>query len=84
MSGQFNAFRNPNSNRSGSLTDDGTKDLKNNIRESRWIPSEHWESPKVQQTFEKVKILYLFKKIFILFIFRVLLTFLKYMVCFKN
>ena len=56
MSGPFNAYRNANANRLSGGSDDNTKDLKTNIRESRWIQPEQWESPQVQQKFEKVKI----------------------------
>ncbi len=54
-SSSFSAYRNPNSNRSNSTSEDGSNDLKNNIRESRWIQPEQWQLPEVQQKFEKVK-----------------------------
>jgi hypothetical protein len=56
MSGPFNSYRNPNSNRLSGTSDDNPKDLKTNIRESRWIQPEQWQSPQVQEKFEKVKI----------------------------
>jgi hypothetical protein len=63
MSSSFSAYRNPNSNRSNSTSDDGSQDLKNNIRESRWIQPEQWLLPEVQEKFDKVKIHLLFKNI---------------------
>ncbi|CAF2575686.1 unnamed protein product [Rotaria sp. Silwood2] len=53
MSSSFSAYRNPNTNRQNSGNDDGSKDLKSNIRESRWIQPEQWQSPEVEQKFEK-------------------------------
>lgn len=52
----FNAYRNTtgSSSRSGSVSEDNTKDLKNNIRESRLIQPEQWDLPEIQQIFEKV------------------------------
>ncbi|CAF1336371.1 unnamed protein product [Adineta steineri] len=49
----FNAYRNQNPNRLNSISDDGSNDLKNNIRESRWIQPEQWQLPEVQQTFQQ-------------------------------
>ncbi len=66
----FSASQSSNS-RSNSITDDGTNDLKNNSRESRSIQSEQWNSPEIQQIFEKVKKFEIKKKknfIFYLFI----------------
>jgi hypothetical protein len=57
----FTNYRNPNSNRLNNSTDDNSKDLKSNIRESRWIQPEQWDSPEVQEKFKNVK-----KKYFIL------------------
>ncbi len=54
-SSSFSAYRNPNSNRLNLTSEDGPNDLKNNIRESRWIQPEQWQLPEVQQKFEKVK-----------------------------
>jgi hypothetical protein len=54
-SSSFSAYRNPNSNRLNLTSEDGSNDLKNNIRESRWIQPEQWQLPEVQQKFEKVK-----------------------------
>lgn len=51
----FTNYRNPNSNRSHNTNDDASKDLKANIRESRWIQPEQWETPEIQAKFEKVK-----------------------------
>lgn len=51
----FSSYRNPNSNRSNNTQDDASKDLKANIRESRLIQPEQWESPEVQEKFNKVK-----------------------------
>ncbi|CAF5080613.1 unnamed protein product, partial [Rotaria sp. Silwood1] len=53
MSSSFSAYRNPNSNRSNSVNDDGSKDLKSNIRESRWIQPEQWQSPEIEEKFQK-------------------------------
>lgn len=50
-SSSFNNFRNPNR----SSNDDQNKDLKANIRESRWIQPEQWQSPEVQEKFGAVK-----------------------------
>jgi hypothetical protein len=47
-------YRNSNSSRSNSIADDNPKDLKSNIRESRWIQPEQWELPEVQEKFDKV------------------------------
>jgi hypothetical protein len=66
----FSASQSSNS-RSNSITDDGTNELKNNSRESRSIQSEQWNSPEIQQIFEKVKKFEIKKKknfIFYLFI----------------
>ncbi len=52
----FTNYRNPNSNRSNSINDDTSKDLKSTIRESRWIQSEQWNLPEIQEKFDKVKI----------------------------
>jgi len=49
----FNAYRSSNS-RSNSLSEDGSKDAKSNIRESRLIQDEQWQLPEIQQAFEKV------------------------------
>lgn len=40
--------------RSNSIDDDGSKDAKSNIRESRLIQDDQWESPEVQQAFKNV------------------------------
>jgi plastin-3 len=48
----FSAYRNPNS-RSNSVSEDGAKDVKSNIRESRLIQPEQWQLPEIQQIFEK-------------------------------
>jgi plastin-3 len=48
----FTAYRNPNA-RSGSLSEDGSKDAKAAMRESRLIQDEHWQSPEIQKAFEK-------------------------------
>lgn len=58
----FSNYRNPNSNRSNNTNEDNSKDLKANIRESRWIQPEQWELPEFQEKFEKVKILFFKKK----------------------
>jgi hypothetical protein len=52
----FTNYRNPNSNRSNNTNDDTSKDLKSNIRESRWIQPEQWDLPEIQEKFNKVKI----------------------------
>jgi len=57
----FTNYRNPNSNRSNSSTDDNSKDLKSNIRESRWIQPEQWDLPEIQEKFNNVKNIFFFK-----------------------
>ena len=42
--------------RSNSIDDDGSKDARSNIRESRLIQDDQWESPEVQQAFKKVNL----------------------------
>lgn len=42
--------------RASNANDDASKDLKSNIRESRWIQPEQWELPEIQEKFNKVKI----------------------------
>ncbi len=79
----FTNYRNPNSNRTNSTTDDNSKDLKSNIRESRWIQPEQWDLPEIQEKFDKVKRRKNFPKSRTC-IFRVQLTFRKCMVCFNN
>ncbi|CAF1482680.1 unnamed protein product, partial [Rotaria sordida] len=39
--------------RSNTIDDDGSKDLKSNIRESRWIQPEQWQSPEVEEKFQR-------------------------------
>jgi hypothetical protein len=51
----FTHFRHTTGNRSNSTSDDGSKDSKSNIRESRWIQPEQWQLPEIQEKFEKVK-----------------------------
>ncbi|CAF3976727.1 unnamed protein product [Rotaria magnacalcarata] len=53
MSSSFPAFRNSNVNRANSTGDDSSKDLKSNIRESRWIQPEQWQLPEVEQKFKE-------------------------------
>lgn len=81
----FTNYRNPNSNRSNNTNDDTSKDLKSNVRESRWIQPEQWQSAEIQAKFEKVT-KSLFSKIISKFIsfLRVLLISRKFMVCYKN
>lgn len=43
------------SSRSNSISDDGLKELRSNIRESRRIQPEQWELPEIQEIFQKVK-----------------------------
>ncbi len=78
----FSAYRNPNS-RSNSVSEDGSKDVKTNLRESRLIQPEQWQLPEIQQIFEKVKISDSSHRFFIIN-FRVRLIFLKYMASFNN
>jgi len=83
----FTNYRNPNSNRSNSSTDDNSKDLKSNIRESRWIQPEQWDLPEIQEKFNNVKNIFFskyFEIILFFFDFRVPLIFLKFMVYFNN
>jgi hypothetical protein len=82
----FTNYRNPNSNRSNSSTDDNSKDLKSNIRESRWIQPEQWDLPEIQEKFNNVKNIFFSKyfEIILFFYFRVPLIFLKFMVYFNN
>jgi hypothetical protein len=81
----FTSYRNPNSNRSNSTNDDDSKDLKSNIRESRWIQPEQWNLPEIQEKFNKVKKKIFFLKIYFeIFYFRVQLISRKFMVCFNN
>jgi hypothetical protein len=49
----FSSYRTPNA-RSGSVGEDGSKDAKGNIRESRLIQDEQWELPEIQKAFEDV------------------------------
>ncbi|CAF1097992.1 unnamed protein product [Adineta ricciae] len=49
----FTNYRNPNSTRPSQTNDENSKDLKANIRESRWIQPDQWESPEIQEKFEK-------------------------------
>lgn len=42
--------------RSNSIDDDGSKDARSNIRESRLIQDDQWESPEIQQAFKKVNL----------------------------
>jgi hypothetical protein len=66
----FTAYRNPNA-RSGSLSEDGSKDAKAAMRESRLIQDEHWQSPEIQKAFEKVnKTRYAFEKMKIICLFK--------------
>ena len=51
----FSNYRNPNSIRSHNTNDDNSKDLKSNIRESRLIQPEQWETPEIQEKFHEVK-----------------------------
>ena len=51
----FPSYRNPNSIPSSSVNDDDDKDLKGNIRESRWIQPEQWQLPEMEEKFKKVK-----------------------------
>ncbi|CAF1548694.1 unnamed protein product, partial [Rotaria sordida] len=53
MSSSFSSYRNRNSSRSNTIDDDGSKDLKSNIRESRWIQPEQWQSPEVEEKFQR-------------------------------
>jgi hypothetical protein len=41
-------------NRPSHSNDENSKDLKSNIRESRLIQPEQWQSPEIQEKFEKV------------------------------
>jgi hypothetical protein len=41
-------------NRLNNTNDETSKDLKSNIRESRWIQPEQWQAPEIQEKFEKV------------------------------
>lgn len=47
-----NQFRNPNSTNRSQSNEDQNKDLKANIRESRWIQPEQWEQPDIQDKFQ--------------------------------
>ncbi len=42
--------------RSSSVSDDSSKELRSNIRDSRRIQPEQWELPEIQERFNKVKI----------------------------
>jgi hypothetical protein len=72
-------------NRSNNTNDETSKDLKTNVRESRWIQPEQWQSAEIQAKFEKVT-KSSFSKIISTFIsfLRVLLISRKFMVCYKN
>jgi hypothetical protein len=47
---------NESSSRSNSVSDDGSKELRSNIRDSRRIQPEQWQLPEIQEKFQKVKI----------------------------
>lgn len=80
----FTAYR-ASSSRSSSMSEDGSKDLKSSIRESRLIQPEQWDLPEIQQRFDRVKDLLRKKNNIFLFIyFRVISTFLKYIVHLHN
>ena len=85
MAASFNAYR--NTNRNNSVSDDTAKDLKNQIRESRWIQPEQWQSPEVQEKFQNVNIRFSrtqkTNSIFG-FLSRVQLISRKYIACFSN
>ena len=51
----FTNYRNLNSTRPSQTNDENSKDLKANIRESRWIQPDQWDSPEIQEKFEKVR-----------------------------
>ena len=57
----FTNYRYANINRSQSVNDENSKDLKATIRESRWIQPEQWELPEIQEKFAMAIILFLNK-----------------------
>lgn len=56
MASNFTTYRNPNTKRTNNPDNEGSKDLKHNIRESRWIQPEDWQAPNVEEKFKGVSI----------------------------
>lgn len=57
-SSSFNAYRTTDAHRSNDKNDDASKDLKGDMRQSRWIQPEQWLIPEIQDKFAKVESLF--------------------------
>ena len=57
-SSSFSAYRTTDAHRTNDKNDEASKDLKGDIRQSRWIQPEQWLLPEIQDKFAKVKLFF--------------------------